>query len=226
MSLPPPLLRLARAAVAGSVAVLMTGGSLALVSWMNDDVAPMRHDEETSGPRTIPLAPPPAPPPHNDAAVDPTPAADATLSAPVPAVAAPSPAPPQLVGLAPTAGPGTMALGSIGGGLPSMGTLPGSDLPTTEAVAEQIAARPKSRPRPTYPRIAQRQGIEGFVTLRLRIDASGRVEDAVVVKAEPPGVFDDAALNTARRYRFTPARRGSEAVASTLQQTIRFELQQ
>ena len=120
-----------------------------------------------------------------------------------------------------------MALGAPGGGLPSMGTLPGSDLPS-DALADEreIPARPKSRPKPTYPRLAQRQGIEGFVTLRLRIDANGAVQDAVVVSAEPPGVFDEAALQTARRYRFTPARRGSEAVATTLQQTIRFELQE
>lgn len=226
MSLPPPLLRLARGAVAGSVAVLMTGGSLAVVSWMNDDLAPTRDERESTGPRTIPLAPPPPPPKRSEAPPEPTPAADAALATPAPSVAAPNPAPPQIAGLAPTAGPGGMALGSYGSGLPSMGTLPGSDLPVTKVEGEQTAARPKSRPRPTYPRIAQRQGIEGFVTLRLRIDATGRVEDAVVVKAEPAGVFDDAALQTARRYRFTPARRGGEAVASTLQQTIRFELQE
>jgi protein TonB len=108
-----------------------------------------------------------------------------------------------------------------------MGALPGAELPAEAAdSATQTPARPRSRPKPRYPRLAQRQGLEGFVTLRLRIDAAGRVTDAVVVKAEPPDVFDDAALQTARRYRFSPARRGGEAVESTLQQTIRFELQQ
>ncbi len=63
------------------------------------------------------------------------------------------------------------------------------------------------------------------MTVRLRIDATGRVADAVVVKSEPRGVFDDAAMATARRYRFTPARRDGEPVETTLQQTIRFELQ-
>lgn len=118
-----------------------------------------------------------------------------------------------------------MPLGSLGGTLPSMGRLPGSNLPTTADEGRVVPARPRSRPKPRYPRLAQRQGIEGSVTLRLRIDASGHVQDAVVVSATPAGVFDDAALQTARRYRFTPARRGGEAVASTLQQTIRFELQ-
>ncbi|MCR9160746.1 MAG: energy transducer TonB [Nannocystaceae bacterium] len=226
MSVPSPLRRLSRGAIAGTVSVLMTGGSLAVVSWMNQDPAAERDDDESLGPRTVPLAPPPPPPAPSDAALDPAPMMNRALAAPAEPLAAPSPAPPQIAGLAPTAGPGTMALGAAGGSLPSMGTLPGAELPTTTTAGQETAARPKSRPRPTYPRLAQRQGVEGFVTLRLRIGADGRVDEAVVVKAEPPGVFDEAALRAARRYRFTPARRGDEAVASTLQQTIRFELQQ
>lgn len=212
---------------AGVVAVGMTVGSLAVVAWMNDDPAPTPHEREHGGPRPVPVMPPPPAPARSDAPSFEPALADAIAPTPAPSVAAPSPAPPQLSGLAPTAGPGSLALGMPGGGLPSMGTLPGSDLPgDTRVDAQETPARPKSRPKPTYPRLAQRQGIEGFVTLRLRIDANGAVQDAVVVGADPPGVFDEAALQTARRYRFTPARRGSEAVATTLQQTIRFELQE
>lgn len=212
---------------AGVVAVGMTLGSLAVVAWMNDDPSPTPHEEEHGGPRPVPVMPPPPPPTRSDTPSFEPSLADAVAPTPAPSVAAPSPAPPQLSGLAPTAGPGSLSLGMSGGGLPSMGTLPGADLPTDAVVDErEIPARPKSRPKPTYPRLAQRQGIEGFVTLRLRIDANGAVQDAVVVDADPPGVFDEAALQTARRYRFTPARRGSEAVATTLQQTIRFELQE
>ncbi len=211
---------------AGVVAVGMTVGSLAVVAWMNDDPSPTPHEETHGGPRPVPVMPPPPPARTEAPSFEPA-AADAVAPTPAPSVSAPSPAPPQLSGLAPTAGPGSIALGMPGGGLPSMGTLPGSDLPSEALVEErEIPARPKSRPKPTYPRLAQRQGIEGFVTLRLRIDANGAVQDAVVVSAEPPGVFDDAALQTARRYRFTPARRGTEAVDTTLQQTIRFELQE
>ena len=77
---------------------------------------------------------------------------------------------------------------------------------------------------PEYPALAQRRGVEGFVTLRLRVDERGRVQNAVVVDSQPPDVFDQAALRTVRSYRFSPARRGDEAVPTTLQQTIRFEL--
>ncbi len=220
------MLRLARWSAAAIVAMSMTAGSLAVVSWMNDDPLPQQHQAERLGPRAIPVVAPPPPRSPDQTRTAQAPVFAAAAATPAPLVPAPEAAPPQVSGLAPTAGPGTLSLGLPGGGLPSMGALPGSELPT-EAVArgQQTPARPRSRPRPRYPRLAQRQGVEGFVTLRLRIDAAGRVVDAVVVKSEPDDVFDDAALQTARRYRFTPARRGGEAVESTLQQTIRFELQ-
>ncbi len=218
-----PLVRWTSAAV---VAVGMTAGSLALVAWMNDDPSPAVHEEAHRGPRTVPVMPPPPPPSPSDAVPSPRPAPARSASAPPPSIAPPAPAPPQLAGLAPSTGPGTLSLGFGGGTLPSMGQLPGADLPAAMPEASVTPARPKSRPKPRYPRVAQRQGIEGFVTLRLRIDASGRVVDAVVVEAEPKGVFDDTAIQTARRYRFSPARKGGKPVETTLQQTIRFELQQ
>lgn len=217
--------RLSRWAVASGVAVTMTFGSLAVVAWMNDDPSPQSHEADHGGPRPVPVMPPPPPPTPSEAPAVPSTAAPASSEAPVPPVAPPAPAPPQIAGLAPSAGPGSMPLGVGGNGLPSMGTLPGSDLPATQADGRVTPARPRSRPKPRYPRLAQRQGIEGAVTVRLRISAAGRVEDVVVVSSEPPGVFDETAVQTARRYRFSPARRGGEAVASTLQQTIRFELQ-
>jgi len=221
----PLALQLVRWTSAFIVAVSMTAGSLALVAWMNDDPSPMQHEAEHEGPRPIPVIAPPPPPTPSPASSSSSMSADAAASTPAPSVAPPARAAPQLAGLAPSAGPGGMPAGQVGGSLPSMGTLPGSGLSETPAQTQTTQARPRSRPKPRYPRSAQRQGIEGFVTLRLRIDATGRVEDAVVVTSEPDGVFEDAALATARRYRFAPARRDGEPVETTLQQTIRFELQ-
>ncbi len=217
---------LVRWTVAAIVAAGMTLGSLALVAWMNDDPSPTLHEQAHGGPRPVPVLPPPTPPSAREMTTDPAMASASPTTTPAPSVAPPAPAPPQIAGLAPSAGPGTLPLGSGGGALPSMGTLPGSELTADQAQGQSTPARPKSRPKPRYPRLAQRQGIEGYVTLRLRIDADGRVEDAVVVTAEPPGVFDDAAIQTARLYRFTPARRGAAPISTTLEQTIRFELQQ
>lgn len=208
------------------VAVSMTAGSLMLVAWMNEDSAAVEDEAARTEPRPVPvIAPPPPPTPTS---LDPSPSmlAEPAAATPLPRVAPPAPAPPQVAGLAPSAGAGGIAVGPLGGSLPSMGTLRGAGLSEVPRETQTTAARPRSRPKPRYPRVAQRQGIEGFVTLRLRIDATGRVKDAVVVKSEPDGVFEDAALATARRYRFTPARRGGEPIAATLEQTIRFELQE
>lgn len=58
----------------------------------------------------------------------------------------------------------------------------------------------------------------------MRVEPSGAVSDVVVVEAEPPGVFDAVAIDTARRYRFRPARRGAEPVRTTVEQRIVFRL--
>ena len=65
--------------------------------------------------------------------------------------------------------------------------------------------KPKRKPEPHYPLDARRAGVQGYVTVRMKIDAQGNVEDAIVVKAEPKGVFEKSALDAARRYRFWPA---------------------
>ncbi len=57
-------------------------------------------------------------------------------------------------------------------------------------------------PAPDYPRQAERQGWEGSVDLRLRIEAGGRVAEVVVVRASGFRVLDDAAIGAARRSRF------------------------
>lgn len=93
--------------------------------------------------------------------------------------------------------------------------------------AEAIQTTPAAvlhRPAPRYPAVAQRQGIEGHVIVRLRVEADGVVSDVVIVDAEPAGVFDAVARETALRYRFRPARRGTAAVATTVEQRILFRL--
>ncbi len=89
--------------------------------------------------------------------------------------------------------------------------------PNTEAV-------PRHRPPARYPREARRRGIEGYVVLRLRVDARGRVEDAVVIEAEPDDVFELSAKRAVLAYRFDPARSGGSPVASTLEQRLWFRL--
>ncbi len=55
---------------------------------------------------------------------------------------------------------------------------------------------------PTYPTDARSAGIEGEVVVRYDVSAQGQVVNARVDSAEPPGVFDQAALATVRSWKF------------------------
>ncbi|ADD67747.1 TonB family protein [Denitrovibrio acetiphilus DSM 12809] len=59
--------------------------------------------------------------------------------------------------------------------------------------------------KPEYPMYALRSRIEGKVYVKLKISTAGAVIDAEVMKADPEGVFDKAALKAVRKWRFTPA---------------------
>ncbi|NLD37405.1 MAG: TonB family protein [Desulfatiglans sp.] len=58
---------------------------------------------------------------------------------------------------------------------------------------------------PIYPYDAQRKGIEGNVVLRFVVDENGMVQNPEVIKAEPAGVFEQAALAAIVKYKFDPA---------------------
>lgn len=58
---------------------------------------------------------------------------------------------------------------------------------------------------PTYPLDAQRRGIEGKVVIRFVVDENGQVQNPEVIKAEPAGVFEEAALAAIVKYKFDPA---------------------
>lgn len=85
-------------------------------------------------------------------------------------------------------------------------------------------AKARYRPTPRYPASARQRGVEGEVVVRMRVDARGRVIDVAIVRSNPPGVFDDAARQAARAYRFDPAVQGGQAVESTVEQRIAFKL--
>ena len=63
---------------------------------------------------------------------------------------------------------------------------------------------PLVRINPDYPPRAQTRGIEGYVIVQFTITATGTVKDAIVVEAQPRGMFDDAALKAIARWRYNP----------------------
>lgn len=91
-------------------------------------------------------------------------------------------------------------------------------------VAAPPAAAPRvprvvDAPQPRYPLMAMRRKIEGDVVLELRIEPDGRVGQARVISAEPAGLFDEAAVAAASRWRFE-----SGPGVVTTRQVMRFRL--
>ena len=77
-----------------------------------------------------------------------------------------------------------------------------------------------------YPAAARDADIEGEVTVRYDVTVAGRVARAVVLAAEPPGVFEAAALAAVRSWRFRPPTdgNGNAAEAPGRVSVVRFRL--
>ncbi len=58
--------------------------------------------------------------------------------------------------------------------------------------------------RPEYPKLALLSGLQGKVLAKLWVDRNGRVRQVVIVKSDYE-IFNDAAIEAARQYVFTPA---------------------
>ena len=80
--------------------------------------------------------------------------------------------------------------------------LPGAAAPAPAATPAEIVARPLEQPRPRYPQRALEREKEGVVRVRLTIAPDGTVSEAVVVASQPAGLFDQAALDAVRRWRY------------------------
>lgn len=83
---------------------------------------------------------------------------------------------------------------------------------------------PLVRVQPTYPARAASRHIEGWVKVEFTVNASGGVTNPVVVGASPPGIFDEAALNAIRRWRFKQRIVNGSPVAQRAVQVLRFKL--
>lgn len=71
----------------------------------------------------------------------------------------------------------------------------------------QVQAQPK------YPSIAISRNIEGFVDVKFDITKIGTTKNITVVRAQPEGIFDRAAVNAVKRWRYRPKMEEGKAVA-------------
>ena len=182
--------------------------------------APARARRTRSKPasRVVPPAPVDAPPPPED--VDPEEAPAAT-------------SPVRVVGISlsstTTAGAFSVPVGNTAHGsvaaratAPShvqRSAAPSDDVPLHQGDTEPVLLADAR----VYPDEARRAGIEGRVLLALKIDASGAVVAARVLKPAGHGL-DEAALAASRRFRFKPATRGGAPVPTEIHYSYSFVL--
>lgn len=79
-------------------------------------------------------------------------------------------------------------------------------------------------PKPAYPALAQRRGMQGVVLLLVEVSAKGYPTVVKVKKTSGFMLLDKAALKAVRAWRFAPAKRGSLPVAASVEVPIRFTL--
>lgn len=103
---------------------------------------------------------------------------------------------------------------------------PSSPVPAVAPKQAKIDAPPKPNKaiKPDYPKGARQRGEQGDVVLEIRVNAAGIVDRVDVVSPSGFPELDEAAVRAARAARFTPAKSGGSAVASTARLTLTFKL--
>ena len=120
---------------------------------------------------------------------------------------------------------------------PAAAPMPATAAPSNAAAAAKPAPRadtdnktvvsgivPLVRVLPIYPDRAASRGTEGWVKVEFIIKADGTVADAVVVKSEPEGTFDDAALAAISQWEFKAKIVDGIAVPQRATQLLQFKL--
>lgn len=77
---------------------------------------------------------------------------------------------------------------------------------------------------PEYPAAARKRRTEGWVELQFMVGINGTPTQIEVMRAEPSGMFDRAAIRAVSRWKFKPAQREGSDVEAMARTTISFKL--
>lgn len=109
-------------------------------------------------------------------------------------------------------------------GIPGNATVAHSDYPERPDPGKFVALDefPKEvySPKPEYPELARQANMEGTVILNVLVDREGKVQEIILARSSP--MFDEAAEQAIRQWRFRPAIMGHEAVAAWVHIPVRF----
>jgi protein TonB len=98
-----------------------------------------------------------------------------------------------------------------------------SDLMPRETWQVEILPIAVVSPKPEYPDIAVKVGMEGFVTVKVLLDKEGRVQKKILMKASED-IFAQPALDAAQKWVFTPALMNGKPVQVWISIPFRFML--
>ena len=79
------------------------------------------------------------------------------------------------------------------------------------------------RVEPKFPQLAMRAGLEGRVLVNIWVDKEGKVRQVVVLKSDAE-IFNEAAIEAAKQFVFTPAYMNNGPVSVWVQMSFKFKL--
>jgi protein TonB len=88
------------------------------------------------------------------------------------------------------------------------------------AAPSDTEAVPVVRIDPIYPPLAAQRNLEGWVSIKFDIGPSGNVLNPKVIGADPPRIFDDAAINAVKKWKYKPQVKDGKPT-TTKNQTVR-----
>jgi len=116
-----------------------------------------------------------------------------------------------------------MEMPNLGEGMKFGGGSPKILAPIKMAKMDSVLT-PMVQIKPIYPSRAKRMGTEGYVKVKLYVDASGYVTKLEIVKSSPEGVFDRSVKKALRKWKFRPKTVDGKAVAQVGELTLNFNL--
>jgi len=93
-----------------------------------------------------------------------------------------------------------------------------------DGVTQRAIPRGGYQYRPPYPSRARHLGVQGTTLLHVLVSDTGRVAEVIVKQSAGHPDLDRAAADAVRRWRFEPARRGTDAVEMWVQLPFEFRL--
>lgn len=93
-----------------------------------------------------------------------------------------------------------------------------------EQRAQETPIKVLDRSAPKYPTMALLNKTEGWVKVEFTIDENGNVKDPIVVDAQPRKIFDLAAIEAVKKFKFTSRLIDGKPISTRVFQTIEFKL--